>query len=249
MKRLQSVFNVKNTVRNFAIIVFAVVFTVMFTSCSKDNPDEPEKRRFVTQASNPNDQMCGAYCLAFYKWLKAGKTYSENEAEDRSEVQTIYNQVVFGSAYSNVSVMGIGVNLSMSNNPIKMLDFSVETLGKNTARLYYDSNTPALVDIKNAIETNDAFLMAKHSERIFTAGIPVLNSGQYAIVLFLVVENWALHWILFHNTGNGLAYYDPYFGEARTATDAQMRGVATLQVAYFNNLRTLQSLNSCLFLE
>ena len=207
-------------------------------------------RTFVTQSSDPSDQMCGAYSLAFYKWLKAGKAHSESEATDRFEVQTIYNQIMFGPAYFNVSATGMGVvNLSMANNPVKMLDFSVEVLEKSTAKFFYDGNNPALVDIKNYIETNDASLMTKHSDNISTIGIPVLNSGQYAIVLFLVVESLSLHWILFHNTGSNLVYYDPYFGEAKVAREAQMRGNSTLQATYFNSPSKLQSLNSCLFLD
>ena len=174
------------------------------------------------------------------------KTYSENETEDRAEVVAIYNQVVFGRSYSKVDVRGMGVqNFTAYNNPVKMLDYAVEVLGKSTARFYYDRNNPALVSIKNSVETNDPALMTKHSDRILNIGIPELNVGQFALVLFLVGNGSALHWVLCHNTVNGLVFYDPYFGEARPITDAQMRGNSTQQVTY----STLQSLNSCLLLE
>jgi hypothetical protein len=202
-------------------------------------------KTFVTQNPYP-DMMCGAYTLAYYKWLKSGKTYSENETEDRTEVVTIYNQVVFGPSYSKVDVRGMGVqNFTAYNNPVKMLDYAVEVLGKSTAKFYYDRNNPALVSIKNSVETNDPALMTKHSDRTLNLGIPALNVGQFALVLFRVGNGVALHWVLCHNTGNGLVFYDPYFGEARPITDAQMRGNSTLQVTY----STLQSLNSCLLLE
>jgi hypothetical protein len=183
-----------------------------------------------------------AHNLSFYKWLTSGKTYSENEAADRAEVVAIYNQVVFGASYSKANVIGVSVAAS---NPVKMLDYAVEILGKSAAKFYYDDNNPALVSIKKVIETNDASLIMKHSYRIITNGIPTLNVGQYAIVLFRVGKSTSLHWILCHNTGNGLMFYDPYFGEARPITDAQIRGSSTLQVTY----SMLQSLNSCLLLE
>jgi len=238
MQRVKFRISLKDTVKHFVIIALAVIFTgVTFTSCGK--------KIFVTQKPYP-DMMCGAYSLAFYKWLKSGKTYSKNEAADRKEVAAIYNQVKFGTSYSRVDVTGMGVqNLSAANNPIKMFDYVVEVLGKSTAKFYYDSNNPALVSIKNSIEANDATLMTKHSERILSIGIPSLNVGQYAIVLFRVGKGASLHWILCHNNENGLVFYDPYFGEARPITDAQMRGNSTLEVKYAN----LQSLNSCIFLE
>lgn len=237
MQRVKSGVSVKDTVKYFKIIALVVIFIgITFTACGK--------KTFVTQKPYP-DMMCGAYTLAYYKWLKSGKTYSENEAADRSEVLAIYNQVKFGSSYSSVNVTGIGIrNLSVANNPLKMLDYAVEVLGKSTTKFYYDSNNPVLVSMKNSIETNDSTLMTKHSDRIHTIGIPALNIGQYVLVLFRLGEG-SLHWILCHNNRNGLVFYDPYFGEARPITDAQMRGNSTLQVTY----STLESLNSCLFLE
>jgi hypothetical protein len=235
MQKVKSGISVKDTVKHFVIIALAVIF--IGASC--------DKKTFVTQKPYP-DMMCGAYSLAFYKWLKSGKTYSENEAADRAEVVTIYNQVMFGTSYSRVDVTSMGVqNFSAANNPVKMLDYAVEVLGKSTAKFYYDSNNPALVSIKNSIEANDVTLMTKHSDRIFAVGIPALNVGQYALVLFRVGKGASLHWVVCHNNGNGLVFYDPYFGEARPITDAQMRGSSTLQVTY----SILQSLNSCLFLE
>ena len=235
MQRVKFGISIKDTVKHFVIIALVVIFTgVTFASCGT--------KTFVTQKPYP-DTMCGAYTLAYYKWLKSGKTYSENEMADRSEVVAIYNQVMFGTSYSSVNVTNIGaLNLSVANNPLKMLDYVVEVLGKSTAKFYYDSNNPVLVSIKNSIEANDATLMAKHSDRIHSAGIPALNVEQYALVLFQV--GGSLHWILCHNTGNGLVSYDPYFGEARPITNAEMRGNSALQVSY----STLQSLNSCLLL-
>ena len=221
-------------VKLFVIIALTVIFTGVIVTCNG-------KKNFVTQKPYP-DMMCGAYSLAFYKWLSSGKTYSENEATDRAEVTAIYNQVMFGTSYAKANVTGVTVS---SSNPVKMLDYSVEVLGKSKAKLCFDSNNPALVSIKKTIETIDASLMAKHSDRILAIGIPALDVGQYAVVLFRVGKSTSLHWILCHNTGNGLMAYDPYFGEARAITDAQMRGVSTLQVSY----SILQSLNSCLLFE
>ena len=235
MQRVKSRIRVKSTAKHFIAFVLVVIFTGV--SCAT--------KTFVTQKPYP-DMMCGAYSLAFYKWLKSGKTYSQNEAKDRAEVVAIYNQVKFGSSYSSVKVTNMGVqNFSIANNPVKMLDYAVEVLGKSTAKFYYDNNNPALVSIKNSIEENDTTLITKHAERIFINGIPALNVGQYALVLFLIGKGTSLHWVLCHNTENGLMAYDPYFGVARPITDAQMRGNSTLQVTY----SILQSLNSCLFLE
>jgi len=234
MQRKKSGISVKGTVRHFVIITLTVIFAGVMFTCKG-------QKTFITQKPYP-DMMCGAYSLAFYKWLTSGKTYSENEAVDRAEVAAIYNQVMFGTSYSRANVTGVSV---ASSNPAKMLDYSVEVLGKSTAKLYYDSNNPALISIKKTIEEIDASLMMKHSDRFIAIGIPALDVGQYAIVLFRVGKGASLHWILCHNTGNGLVAYDPYFGEARTITDAQMRGSSTLQVSY----SILQSLNSCLLLE
>jgi len=228
----------KGIVKHFVIIVLTMMFTGAMLTCNG-------QKTFVTQKPYP-DMMCGAYSLAFYKWLTSGKTYSENEAADRAEVVAIYNQVVFGTSYSRVDVTGMSIqNLSTASNPAKMLDYAVEALEKSTAKFYYDSNNPVLVSLKKSIEANDASLVMKHSDRILSTGIPALNVGQYTIVLFSVGKSASLHWVLCHNTGNGLVFYDPYFGEAKTITDTQMRGTSSLQVTY----SILQSLNSCLLLE
>jgi len=237
MQRKKSGNSLRDTVKHFFIIALTVIFTGVMFTCNG--------QAFITQKPYP-DMMCGAYNLAFYKWLTSGKTFSENEAADRAEVVTIYNQVMFGASYSRIDVTGMGIqNFSAINNPAKMLDYAVEVLGKSTAKFYYDSNNPALVSIKKAIEANDASLVTKHSDRILAIGIPTFNVGQYAAVLFRVGNSASLHWILCHNTGNGLVAYDPYLGKAIQITDAQMRGTSTLEVPY----SVLQSLNSCLLLE
>ena len=223
--------SVKNNVNHLVIIALAAIITGV--SCTT--------KTFVTQNPYP-DTMCGAYSLAYYKWLKSGKTYSDNEAADRSEVETIFNQVKFGSSYSNVDVTSIGFrNLPVANDPLKMLDYAVEVLGKSTAKFYYDSNNSTIVFIKNLIEANDSTLMKKHSNRVISSGIPTLNVGQYAIVLFLVGKGPTMHWVLCHNTENGLVAYNPSDGEARSITVVQMQGKSSYSI--------LQSLNSCLLLE
>jgi hypothetical protein len=195
--------------------------------------------------------MCGSYSLAYYTWLKQGRTYSENESADRAEVTAIYNEVLFGPSYSAVVIPILGTqDLSILNNPLKMLRYAVTELNRTEAKLCYDDTSPVLDALYSAVQSRDSQLVSDYLAKIETGGIPVLNNGQYAIVLFLVTDNNAMHWILFHKTAGGLEYYDPYFGTAKTATEAQLRGTEDIPAHYPSPIgnRTLHSLNSCLLL-
>jgi hypothetical protein len=234
---------------NFVLDGLFVILLIAFVACSNgtNNPEGP----FVKQSTDPSDQMCGSYSLAYYKWLKAGKTYTEDESADRAEVSTIYAAVKFGTQYSAVSITGFGIqNLSILNNPLKMLDYAVTEFGNTDAELYRDETNLALNDIYTAIQTRDTQLVNTYNTKIKTGGIPALGNDQYAIVLFRVTDNNAMHWILFHKTARGLEYYDPYFGIAKKATDAQIRGTMSITAKYPHPIgkKTLCSLNSCLLL-
>jgi hypothetical protein len=225
------------------------IFCTIFVSCSNGANQDPDQI-FVTQTSDANDLRCGAFSLAFYKWLKEGKTYSSDQTTDYSTVDSIYTNVKFGSAYSNVG----GMDLSASSNPLKMLHYAIDTLGESSAEFYRDSTIPEMEGIHTAISTNDSSLLTTYTAKDKTGGIPTLNNGDYAIVVCAVyfangIGPISLHWILFHKTLTGYIFYDPYFGMAKSATENQLRGIEQISVTYpeFGE-RRLQSMNSCLFL-
>jgi len=210
--------------------------------------------RFVTQTSDPSDFRCGAFSIAYYQWLKAGKTYSSNEAADYAVVDAIYYQIKFGNLYNAVAVTGMGThNMSGASSPLNMLHYIVNQSLNTGAEFFIDDSNPAMNDIYNAIRTNDGELLASYSSKLKTGGIPTLRIGQYAIVVFLIsMPNGApvdLHWVLFYRNSNGYEFYDPFFGTALSATESQMKGSEPILVTYpgFGD-RILTSMNSCLLL-
>jgi hypothetical protein len=234
------------------IVSCFAVLLVLFSCSNNNNPEINET--FVTQTSNPNDLRCGAFSMAFYKWLKEGKTYSLDQTADYNTVDNIYSAIKFGSAYSSVYVTGMGtINLSQSSNPLNLLHYANSTLGYTSAEFYRDETIQQMEDIYNAISANDGTLLGTYSSKSKTGGIPSLSTGQYAIVVFLVSDIYnmplSLHWILFHKTTNGYEYYDPYFGKPLSATEAQLRGSTHISVNYAGiGQRKLKSFNSCLLL-
>jgi hypothetical protein len=217
-------------------------------SCSNGTTPDTDQT-FVTQTSDQDDLRCGAFSMAYYKWLNEGKTYSLDQAADYSIVDSIYSQIKFGNAYSNVA----GLDLSTMSSPLQMLRYANTTLGETSAEFYRDSSISEMEGIYTAISNFDSSLLSTYSSKSKTGGIPALVANQYAVVVFSVeLTNGtpvALHWILFHRTSSGYEYYDPYFGVAKSATVAQLKGDTTISVNYpgIGN-RILRSMNSCLFL-
>lgn len=223
-------------------LVCLLTMALFIASCKKNNITQ----KFVTQQAYP-DLMCGAYCIAYYNWLSNNKTQSENEVEERSEVKTIYNQIKFGSAYNHVTIDQMGTqDLSATSNPLKILNFVVENLNKSNSKLYYDGNNTALVDIKNNIQIHDSVLMNQYSDDILNTGIPTLQDGQYAIVLFLIGEQ-SMHWMLCHKKENKFYIYDPYVGFAQSIKESQVLGIEPLE--HSKKEAKKQSLNSCILIE
>jgi len=221
------------------LVLFFVSFLI---SCEKDNTTQ----HFVTQQAYP-DLMCGAYCIAYYNWLSNDKTQSENEAEERSEVKAIYNQIKFGDAYNHVTIDQMGTqDLSATSDPLKILNFVVENLNKSNSKLYYDGSNAALIDIKNTIQIHDGALMSQYSDDILSTGIPTLQDGQYAIVLFLIGEQ-SMHWMLCHKKENEFYLYDPYVGFAQSIKESQVLGTEPLE--HSKKEAKKQSLNSCILIE
>ena len=208
-----------------------------------------QEQTFVTQTFDPGDLRCGAFSMAFYKWLNyEGKTYSSDQTADYSIVDNIYTQITFGSAYSNIGEY----NLSATGNPLKMLDYACTVLGNTSAEFYRDNTIPEMEGIHTAITFLDSDLFAGYAAKDKTGGIPALGTGQYAIVVFsvaLVNDTFeALHWILFHKTASGYELYDPYLGKAIPANENQLKGREPIFVTYPVGDRKLLSMNSCLYL-
>jgi hypothetical protein len=235
--------------------IISGIFMLILVSCFTTRPNtEQGDKTFVKQTSAPGDLRCGAFCMAFYKWLKEGKTYSADQSADYNTVNSIYDEVKFGSAYSSVSITGIGtMNLSAYNNPLKLLVYADTKLENSSAKFYRDTSDAMINDIYNEVLAHDSSIMRTYGEKIKTGGIPSLANDDYAIVVILVTNALDtpinIHLLLFHKTPDGLEYYDPYSGVSKQATEEQLRGAEIIEIDDAEEgLLKLRSLNSCLLL-
>jgi len=250
---MKKVFFSKDAMCRVFALCAALFISVALTSCDKKN-NEDDKILFVTQTTVSSDLRCGAFSLAYYKWIKEGKIVSSNATADYATVDAIYAQIKFGSLYSAVAITGMGTqDLSATSCPLNMLHHAVAELANTGAEIYRDATIPAMNDIYNAIGINNGDLLATYNAKVKTGGIPTLNVGQYAVVVFFVASpgemSGSLHWVLFHRNSSGYQFIDPYFGTPMPATEAQMKGSATISVTYpVFGARILQSMNSCLLL-
>lgn len=252
----------KNFILVFGSIILLALIGIGITSfiehiTKKDTAEkesEPDQypilnQTFVTQTSNPNDMRCGAFVLAFYQWLKQGKTVSSNFEEDYALVDSIYPNVKFGEKYESIN----GMNLSFMSCPIKILDYAASTMGITSTQYYWDDSVWEMNIIHDAILEKDSQLFSRHSSRKNTGGIPDLETGQFAIVVFsMVLPNGtpiSFHWILFHKIFLGYVLYDPFFGIVRFATEEELRGTQSITVTYPGlSERIITSLNSGIIL-
>jgi hypothetical protein len=218
------------------VAIISVVFAFMIIDCSKGSTSQDKD--FVIQVK---DNMCGAYCIAYYKWLESGKKYSIDQSIDRTEVSTIYENTKFGLQYKNANIPGLHTgNISEWSSPLFMLNYIIASNLNDNAKYYTGSDKYMIKEIIK----NDSSMLSSFSNAIFFEELPPLSNGQYAILGVSVERLGGFHWILLHKTSHGFEYYDPGIGSALLANSNQIKGIEKIDTGY----RKYQSLNIGLLL-
>jgi hypothetical protein len=189
-------------------------------------------RGFITQPGGGNNQ-CGAFSAAYYQWLKAGKTQSGDKGVDKAEVDAIYDEIQFGSAFAR-ALGPYGIPLDYSD-PLKIMKFLGAGNTGAAGTLYRKPGDPlldSLYTLIGSIEPDD-FNAARKED----AALPELDAEHpYAIVLCKTQNNRSLHYMLFaRQESGGLVYYDPYAGAPATASHAMMIGQTPINKTWISS--------------
>ena len=137
---------------------------------------------------------CGAYCLAYFRELIAGRG-PDNHLLLQNHIDTIYNQIQFGHNFPPIA----GHNIADYSNPIDMMLYLINR-GYFGTLTFYNSGDPLITAIANRL------IIAPPIQYI-CAALLNLKHNDYAIEICSV--NGGLHYIL---RKGGLCMYNPWRG-------------------------------------
>ncbi len=202
------------------VLVKTVLTIVVCCLALTSNAQGRGAKTLVIQGNIPN---CGAYATAYYKWLKEGKTKSDDTAADRAYVDKLYDEIILGEQYGD---------WGPASNPAKIMKFCKENVDDGTWGVgYLNTDDKMIKSIWEAMQAFDAPLLAEIPADHIKNRRPTaadLSNGKYAIVV-CTTHTESLHYVLFHNTGSELVVYDPHVGKAQKSNADEFEGRKTFR--------------------
>ncbi len=178
---------------------------------------------FLRQTPEEGKNNCGAFCVCYLRWLKAGRTPEKGVLlpDDSTMVNDVYKQVIVGNA---------AIPKLLPDDycdPVKMIKLLQK---ENKDAAFYYSGESMVTDILKAMrqpgapEKDDIDELDKNNKLINIAPNPPL-AGQSAIAVYYVsagkgLPPFGMHYILYRTNPEGQHFcYNPWFGTAEHFTD------------------------------
>lgn len=200
---------------------------------------------FITQ-TDLDGNSCGAFTIAYWKWLKNGRNPNNRTlapTEDKNEIKKIYELIKF---YSNAPAMALEDNC----NPINMMCL-LDSLINIKTTFYYKSQSvveilyqliryQAQKKAKNNQQNQYSILLQLENSQIQKGmSLPLPTSGRYAIVICSVLCGaiyGGLHYILVGELSAGrYQMMNPHKGIWEPITNEQYSGTTDIEV-YFDEV-------------